>query len=264
VDVGLWLLVFAINLIALVGVLALQLGGISTMLTIVLALSLMPAASWIVWGTLYLWMLGRWRVEQVPTRLESALVELRGRTGVSFRRVLCLDDCFGAGRRCEVLTAPAGPTLIVSAAVAISIDDLELLALLAHEAGHIRLGHVGKRVVVGTVAGFLFALAGTSVLYVLYSWLPVALVPGLVVAVVLANIRGIYLTGLVRAQELEADAFAADVAGAEALRSALAKLGFMGPRTAVVHHRWTTHGTWELRSNHLRGQGPTASDASHS
>lgn len=52
--------------------------------------------------------------------------------------------------------------------------------------------------------------------------------------------------------ETEADEYAVDVAGADALlgsRESLSARGIPGPR---MHNRWTTHSTWERRVARIR------------
>jgi hypothetical protein len=49
--------------------------------------------------------------------------------------------------------------------------------------------------------------------------------------------------------------FAVEIAGAPALLGALEAMGACGPAGAVVHNRWTTHGTWEERSAWIRERG---------
>lgn len=41
-------------------------------------------------------------------------------------------------------------------------------------------------------------------------------------------------------------------AGAEALLSALEALRATGHSAALIHNRWTTHGTWEVRAVKIR------------
>lgn len=65
-------------------------------------------------------------------------------------------------------------------------------------------------------------------------------------------LRGLYDTYVIRRHEAEADEFAVDTAGGQALIDALNVLGASGPGGALVHNRWTTHSTWERRVGRIR------------
>ena len=68
----------------------------------------------------------------------------------------------------------------------------------------------------------------------------------------LAMLRGLYNAFVTRLHEAEADEFAVDAAGGQALIDALGVLGASGSGGALVNNRWTTHSTWERRAARIR------------
>jgi Zn-dependent protease with chaperone function len=199
-------------------------------------------------------LLSRWRVAPPPRALLDALEKLRDLTGVEFDEVLCLQASFGSGRVCQVVTRPGHSTLVLSESIADELSSPQLLAVLAHEAAHVCLNHFRRKIAWGGVAG----IAGLTTAVVTQMWvgpfLPRALqfagVLGVVLTVVM--LRGLYDTFVIRRHEAEADEFAVDTAGGQALIEALGVLGASGPGEALVHNRWTTHSTWERRAGRIR------------
>lgn len=254
VTAGLWALVLAVNLTALSAALVLAPAGWWGVLPIVGVLLALPAVSWPVWGTLYVKVLAAWRAKEHPVALRAALQDLRARIDFHFDSVLCLEHQFGGGRVCEVVSGLKGSTFVVSESIPTLLGASQFFALLAHEAAHVRLRHTTRRLVAGTVAlavaivvagaaGILVSMARTS---------SIGFLAPLIVALVLVNLRGLYIARVTRRHEFEADEFAANIAGADALLGALEALQFTEPRSTMVHSRWTTHGTWERRSARLR------------
>jgi Zn-dependent protease with chaperone function len=198
-------------------------------------------------------LLARWMVS-TPPALARGLQALYDRTGFAFGRTLCLDPRFGGGYVCLVIPRPGRPALVMSESLVASLPDEQLLAVLAHEAAHVRLNHAWRKA--GWAAfgalGSLIVVITISVL--MAPWVPRSLaLAGMLAAVLpVVMLRGLYETYVTRRHEAEADEYAVDVAGAEALLGALESLsarGIAGPR---VHHRWTTHGTWEQRVARIR------------
>jgi hypothetical protein len=114
-------------------------------------------------ASVYRAVLARWQTDVLPTPLVLGLDRLRDRTGCIFDRVLCLDAAFGNGRLCEVVSTPRQATLIVSAGVTEVLEPDELLAILAHEAAHVQLRHLRRKLAVGVPAGRQSANRGRHV-----------------------------------------------------------------------------------------------------
>jgi Zn-dependent protease with chaperone function len=64
--------------------------------------------------------------------------------------------------------------------------------------------------------------------------------------------RTLYEAFVSRRHEAEADRFAVEIAGADALLGALEAIQRTGPAPAIMANRWTTHGTWEVRAARIR------------
>ncbi len=201
----------------------------------------------------YQCLLSRWTVDSPPA-LSRGLETLYDRTGFAFMRTLCLDSRFGGGCVCMVILRPGRPTLVISESIVVGLADEELLALLAHEAAHGRLNHVWRK-----VAWAAFGVLGSLIVSVAISILIVPLVPrsfavvGMLGALLpVAMVRGLYDTYVTRRHEAEADEYAADVAGAEALLGALESVQARALPAPRTHNRWTTHSTWERRVARIR------------
>jgi STE24 endopeptidase len=114
------------------------------------------------------------------------------------------------------------------------MTDDEIVSVLAHEAGHWKLGHIWKRLLamelVSLVACWLaWALLGQGVLPGWFGLGPLSYVAQFVLLCFLASLAGFFLTplssGLSRRQEWQADRFAFDLTGnAQSLANALVKL----------------------------------------
>jgi Zn-dependent protease with chaperone function len=202
----------------------------------------------------YVRVLSRWEVESPGRSLLQGLETLRDRTGFSFDRVLSLEDGFGGGRVCLVVAYPNRSVLVMSESIAGLLTADQLLAVLAHEAAHVSLHHVRRKLAWGVIGTVAFLTAAVIAQVLIAPWVPRSLrfVGILVVVLPMVMLRGLFDTHVVRRHEAEADEFAVSVAGAEPLLSALEALSFNGPTAAAIHNRWTTHGTWEARAARIR------------
>jgi Zn-dependent protease with chaperone function len=251
VGVGLSVLIFTVGMTLFMAVLAFVPGQARTFVLLALLL-LGPACFHSLWTLVYASVLGRWEVDPPPDALRRGLSELQSRTAFRFDRVVCLNAGYGAGRNCEVTSSVRGATLIVSEAVIDLFEPDELLAVLAHEAAHVQLNHVRRKIVFGMAATAAWLAGYIAISTVISRYQPANLgfLQVVIPAMALAPLRDLYDKLIRRRHEREADEYAARAAGAAALLRALEKLraGCIGPNVA---HRWTTHGTWEQRSAHL-------------
>lgn len=251
VGVGLSVLVFTVGMTLFMAVLAFVPGQARTFVLLALLL-LGPACFHSLWTLVYASVLGRWEVDPPPDALRRGLSELQSRTAFRFDRVVCLNAGYGAGRNCEVTSSVRGATLIVSEAVIDLFEPDELLAVLAHEAAHVQLNHVRRKIAfaMAATAAWLAGYIAISTAMSRYQPANLGFLRILIPVVTLSPLRDLYDKLITRRHEREADEYAARAAGADALLRALEKLraGRIGPNVA---HRWTTHGTWEQRSAHL-------------
>jgi Zn-dependent protease with chaperone function len=203
---------------------------------------------------LYQRLLSRGRAAQPPSALLEGLQELRDLRGFEFDEVLCLQAPFGGGRVCQVVTRPGRSTLVISESIADDLSSAQLLAVLAHEAAHVRLNHFRRKIAWGVIAGITTLttaiVAQTLFLPVLPRALQFAGALGILLPLFL--LRSLYDAFVIRRHEAEADEFAIDTAGGQALLDALCVLGASGPGELLVHNRWTTHSTWERRVHRIR------------
>jgi Zn-dependent protease with chaperone function len=213
----------------------------------------MPILLWPLWVTTYEWLVARWHVEP-PDALRATLETLRDRVGSTFTRVVCLAPSYGRGRVCQIVHRPGRSVLIVSRSLADSLPSHQLLAVLAHEAAHVHLRHTARKVLWGTVSAAI-AIGGSMAFgAALGAILPKSLaftrLTAPLLSVTLARL--FWDHGVVRRHEREADEFAVRVAGSAAMLGALQPLGGGGPPSAIVHRRWTTHGTSDERQARIR------------
>ena len=205
------------------------------------------------WAFMYKRLVSRWHVSP-PRALMVGLERLRDLTGFTFDQVLCLQTRFGSGRVCQVVARPGRSTLLISESIPGDLTPPQLLALLAHEAAHVCLNHFRRKLAWGALAGMLGLVTAVAAQMAVAPFLPRDLgVAGVLVVVLpIGSLHSLYWTFVVRHHEAEADEFAVVVAGAPALLEALGVLGGSGPSEALVHNRWTTHGTWERRARRIR------------
>ena len=206
-----------------------------------------------VWTYVYGVVLSRWEVETMSDVLIRALAELKARCGFQFDRVICLDSSYGNGRLAAVTSTMRSSTLIISEPLLRLLEPDELLALLAHETAHVELHHFRRKLLYGLLASAVSLVPYVAISLVLDRVIPRNLRLGqfVLLGMLFGLARGVYETFVTRRHEREADEYAARAAGAGALIRALEKLG--ADRSPVtMANRWTTHGTWEIRSGRLR------------
>lgn len=206
-----------------------------------------------VWTYAYVRIVSRWEVEALPDSLVQGLANLRARCGFQFDRVICLDGRYGNGRIGAVASTLRSATLIMSEPLAALLDRDELLAVLAHETAHVELRHARRRTVFGLVATAVGLAVYVLLFVILNPVIPreLRLAQIIVMGMLLSVGRGAYDRLVTRRHEQEADAYAARAAGAGMLLRALEKLG-AGRSPIRKANRWTTHSTWEIRSQRLR------------
>ncbi len=141
---------------------------------------------------------------------------------------------------------------MISESVVADLDVEPLVAVLAHEAAHIRLQHLRRKLVYGTLGSIVVIGVSIAIQLLISPALPRSLhFIGILPVILLGNLAGqLYSARVSRRHEAEADAAAVNVAGVEALCRALDVLG--GPSERWVHRRWTTHGTQEERLARIR------------
>jgi STE24 endopeptidase len=204
-----------------------------------------------VWTYVYSLVLARCEVEK-PHALIRALADLKSRCGFQFDRVICLDGSYANGRMAGVTSTARSNTLLISETLASVLDRDELLAVLAHETAHVELRHFRRKLMV-KVPATAAALTGSVAL---------SMSLGLVVPRSMDFLRVMFASGSIafwhplydrfvtRKHECEADEYAARAVSASALLHALEKIG--ADRSPITANRWTTHSTWEIRSERLR------------
>lgn len=205
-----------------------------------------------VWGTVYLRLLRRWRAHVYPQTLVPALDDLRALIRFEFDEIVCLDPAFGNGNYGAVVRRWRRHVLVVSTSLADKLTRDQLVAVLAHEAGHVILDHARRRIAIS----FVLASAGVgsvalgATMSATWFHTPVPFVPMLVAFLSLSIARALYEALVTRRHEAEADDFSAKLTSPEALLTALTALG-ASESPMATHNRWTTHGTWEIRSARL-------------
>jgi len=193
----------------------------------------------------------------VPPALHTALARLREHTSFEFGRVLSLPARIGRGRQCFVIPGTRGGTLVMSERIAEALPADQLLAVLAHEAAHVLLRHGPRKVAwaVGmVVASIAAAFANQFAIYPLLPAWVVGFARLLFTGIPLLFARQFYELYVTRRHEAEADDFAVDVAGPDALLGALEGIVDFRVHEALLHNRWTTHGTWERRTGRIRAR----------
>lgn len=248
------------------------------LIALVLALVLLPttwrivvlAALIVVWPPLslatsalgYRAALSRWAVRELPP-LTAAIHAIQERTGVSFARVLAIDAAYLQGRVCLVVGVPRAPTLAMSESLATNLPPDQLMALVAHEAAHVRFRHLSRRMAWAGLIAVLTVAAMAALLTFIEPLFPGKLRPvGFAVAFFpILVARELYDRFVSRRQEAEADRFAVEVAGADALIGGLEALQGLGPPPPLMHNRWTTHSTWDVRAARIRAVTATLTEA---
>ena len=198
-------------------------------------------------------LLARWEADALPHELIGALARLRERCHFRFDRVLCLDAACGDGKLCAVTSTIRTSTLIISEPLATTFSANELLAVLAHEAAHIELRHFARKLRSGALATAAWIGIVVLVELVFSATLGRALVVGriVVMSVTFSYLWALFQSHVSRKHEREADEYAARAAGPESVITALEKLGAHRHPLRLAN-RYTNHGTWAVRSSHLR------------
>jgi STE24 endopeptidase len=188
------------------------------------------------------------RFSPVPADLRDDVARLAGRVGFPLGEVVTMDSSRRSSHVNAFIVGLRGARRIVLFDTLIAkLPRPQLLAVLAHELGHFRLGHVRTRV--------LLALAGLAAAFALFGWLerlPQAYAglgferpsahAALAVFAVLASVGsfpfGWLLRVLSRRSELAADRFAVEAAGSGAdLADALVTLS-KGNLASPGSHPW--------------------------
>ncbi len=213
---------------------------------------ILPFVFYGVWTYVYGLVLSRWEVE-MPESLVRALADLKSRCAFQFDRVICLDGSYGNGRLAAVTSTLRSTTLIISEPLAELLGGDELLAILAHETAHVELGHFRRKLRLGLLTSVVSLSLYVALSLALDQVVPRTLRLGqfMLLGMLFVFARQFYVTFVTRRHEREADEYAARSAGANALLSALEKLG-AGRSPFRTANRWTTHSTWEIRSRRLR------------
>jgi Zn-dependent protease with chaperone function len=260
IPVGMAAAGFVISMSAFMAVVALVPRPASLYL-LVLMTFVLPLALTLSWTYVHVQLVSNWEVSVVPEPLTAALAELQRRCRFRFDRVICLDARYGGGRVGAVSSSARTATLFVSQPLTEMLNRDELLAVLAHETGHVELHHTRRKLLFGLLATATVLTAGFGVMVGLKLFMPHSLE---VVAIILSGgVVGVgrqsYDTFVTRRHEREADEYAARAVSAAALLSALEKLG-AGGRAVTMANRWTTHSTWEVRSERLRQKAIAATE----
>ena len=247
-SVIIWLIVFLWTLSATASLSP----GVSAGVILLVAVGV-PVFCVVPWTYAYDRIISRWAIAPPPL-LTRALDELASRTGFRFDRVVCLPASYGAGGVCEVVRRVNGSTLAISESIATDLETESLVAVLAHEAAHIQLRHLRRKLVAGTMFGLVVigAVAVTRTLFGPRVPANLEFVVGVLPIVLLGNLMNqLYAARVTRRHEAEADAAAVAVSGVDPFCQALEYLG-TGPSEMTVHIRWTTHGTREERIARIR------------
>jgi Zn-dependent membrane protease YugP len=180
-----------------------------------------------------------------PEELQTALRDLSGLTGISFSRVIYLDSTLSSGLLCEVRPHWRGHAFAISKWTfdVLSVD--ERLAVLAHEAGHLRQHDLGKDIAVSGILASACVLALVSVNSVFHlrglAWVGVAATGTVLNWMMHAAFR--------RWLERDADRYAAQVVGVAPVVGALAKLASPFPtHSGLLSH----HDSFHVRTARIR------------
>lgn len=199
--------------------------------------------------------------------LRERLLALGQKTGFHARNILVMDGSKRSRHSNAFFTSVGRWRKIVLYDTLIQqLDEPELEAVLAHEIGHYRRGHVPKLFLVsatGSLAGFgaLAWLAQQPWCFTAFGFPAPAIVPALLLFALLAGAVLFWLSPLLntlsRRFEFQADAFAAQaVGGSAALISALRKLNAKNLSNLTPHPWYSafyySHPTLVERENALR------------
>ena len=167
--------------------------------------------------------------------LRDSLMHLADRTEFSAKTIEVMDGSKRSGHSNAFFTGFGRFRRIVLFDTLISqLERDELEAVLAHEIGHYKRGHIPRTIALGStvmLAGFaaLAWLAGSAQFMGAFGFMPGDMAPAFLLFALLGGLASHWLTPLAnllsRKHEYEADAFAAAATGgADAMRRALRKL----------------------------------------
>ncbi len=194
---------------------------------------------WACFATVYAWLLleplvsslmllSNVRDPLVLDRLDAMAkhVAAQGKMGTVPRLQVYQDAAFG------VMTVGLGKaaTIFMSSSVA-SMDESELRAIIAHECGHIKLGHAVVRL---CVFGSLLALA------IVINGMPV-----------IAMVANLFVLWTMRQMEFQADRSAAQIVGREAVAAALSSARTVLGEVAAWQTLFSTHPRFSARIERL-------------
>lgn len=216
----------------------------------VLALLASLGVWWLV-TPLYLMFLVLFR-EPPSHEVAEAIGDTQSRAAFNFRRVVYVGGGLGALPLCAVTRVLRNDVLILGRAAGESLSRQELVAVLCHEAAHVRFRHVRKRrvfLMLGLVTAMTTTYAVWRTMPGLWrsGWVPLIVISGLCMIP-----RGLYEAFVIRRQEREADIFAAKVAGSRPLADALLKLWPGATGVMAPSHIWSSHGSREQRLSVIR------------
>lgn len=208
-----------------------------------------PQSWWLwVWGfwagmTLFLLYLSPYLIEPLffkftpleKESLEDGVRELLAKAGVKAGKVLQVDASRRSGHSNAYFTG-IGKTkrVVLFDTLLEQLEDKELLAVLAHELGHWRCGHIRKRLIKGQIVALASCWLGFTLLNA--DWLPgllgleqLSFAGQVLLLAWLASLLGFFWTPISswwsRRDERQADQFAIDlVGGGRQLASGLVKL----------------------------------------
>jgi STE24 endopeptidase len=143
------------------------------------------------------------------------------------------------------------PTVFTASDVIDDLTEDELAALLAHEGAHIYLNHLWIKGAITMGLGICVVFAVIMGVQRFQESLSVPALGGLVLAIILGKLS--LFNAISRRQEREADAFAAQTVGPDALISALEKI--MPPALLAKNVAdltlWSTHDSWPRRRQRI-------------
>jgi Zn-dependent protease with chaperone function len=184
-----------------------------------------------------------------PEALRVSLRDLAALTGISFSRVIYLDSTLASGTLCEVRPDWRGHALTINRWTFDVLSADERLAVLAHEAGHLRQHYLGKQLAVNGICAAACVLAFVSVNNVLHlrglAWVGVAALSTVLNWMMQAAFR--------RWLERDADRYATLVVGVAPVLGALAKLS---PPLPIPSGLLSHYDSFDVRAARIRSVWP--------
>lgn len=220
---------------------------------------LLPAIPWPLWSAavigaslaagllgalLVTTLLRRWSTV-VPDDTRRLIDRVADLTGVRFSGIAYFDERFARRPIMEVRMGWMGHLLFLNRTAIEPLTPDELLAILAHEAAHVRLRHLLKEVVCAACLSWVVMQGLRPVMGLLFAS---STIVALNVLIALSVALTVCRNALRRRWEREADDYAASIAGAPAVASALMKL----PAIDVL---WGTHDNRDVRVRRLEQAG---------